>query len=131
MPNRFRLGLLLAAAAAFSVATLAQPTLAGPKAVPPPGHAKGGKVPPAYGAHCPPGLAKKGSCIPPGHRKRWAAGEYIPRDIDYRRIRYGAYDLSRPQPGQIYADVGGDTYLLAEATRQVVEAVILMDAASR
>jgi len=68
---------------------------------------------------------------PPGHRKCWAAGEYIPRDIDYRRICYGDYDLPRPQPGQIYADVGGDTCLLAEATRRVVEAVILVDAASR
>jgi Ni/Co efflux regulator RcnB len=123
-------GLLLAAAAAVAVAALAQPASAGPKATPP-GAAKGGHVPPAYGTHCPPGLAKKGSCIPPGHRKHWKAGEYIPRDVAYRRVRYGDYDLPRPQPGYIYADVGGDIYLLAEATRRVIEAVILVDAASR
>ena len=36
--------------------------------------------------HCPPGLAKKGSCTPPGHQKAWKKGDYIPADVEVRVI---------------------------------------------
>jgi hypothetical protein len=29
------------------------------------------------GKHCPPGLAKKGSCVPPGQMKRYGVGDII------------------------------------------------------
>jgi len=81
--------------------------------------------------HCPPGLAKKGSCIPPGQRKHWTVGDYIPGDVHYRRLFWDEHDLPRPRPGYIYAEIGGDIYLLAEATQRVIEAINLVDAATR
>jgi Ni/Co efflux regulator RcnB len=79
---------------------------------------------------CPPGLANKG-CIPPGQRKKWARGDYIPHDVEYRRIRYDEYRLPAPGTGHFYANIGGDIYLLAEATQRVIEAINLFDAATR
>ena len=81
--------------------------------------------------HCPPGLAKKGSCIPPGHRKHWMAGDYIPADVTYHRVIWQEMGLPRPKPGHIYAEIAGDIYLLAEATQRVIEAIVLVDAATR
>lgn len=81
--------------------------------------------------HCPPGLAKKGSCIPPGQRKHWVVGDYIPPDVVYRRVIWQDLGLPRPKPGYIYAEIAGDIYLLAEATQRVIEAIALVDAATR
>ena len=94
----------------------------------------------SHGKFCPPGLAKKGSCIPPGHRKHrkhhkhnkhWVRGDHIPHDVVYHRVYYDEYRLPRPQPGYFYANIGGDIYLLAEATKRVIEAINLVDAATR
>ena len=50
--------------------------------------------------HCPPGLAKKGSCVPPGQQKKWARGDTIPADAVYRVIvRHTDYRL--PPPGAV------------------------------
>ena len=49
----------------------------------------------------------------------------------YRRVYYGDHDLPRPDRGHVYVDIGGDIYLLAEATRRVIEAINLIDAAGR
>jgi nickel/cobalt transporter regulator len=102
---------LLVALSALSVATTPLPASAGPK-------------------FCPPGLAKKG-CIPPGQRKKWARGDYIPHDVRYYRIHHDEYYLPRPREGEFYARIGGDIYLLAEATKRVIEAINLVDAATR
>ena len=83
------------------------------------------------GKHCPPGLAKKGSCTPPGLRKHWVRGDHIPHDVVYHRVYYDEYRLPRPQPGYFYVNIGGDIYLLAEATKRVIEAINLVDAATR
>lgn len=80
--------------------------------------------------HCPPGLAKKGSCIPPGQRKKWYRGDRLPGDVHYRIIQYGDYGLRPPGSGQIYIETGGDIYLLAEATRRIIEAINLIGATS-
>ena len=91
----------------------------------------------SHGKFCPPGLAKKGSCIPPGHRKHhkhnkhWVRGDHIPHDVVYHRVYYDEYRLPRPQSGYFYASIGGDIYLLAEATKRVIEAINLVDAATR
>ncbi|HUS55672.1 MAG TPA: RcnB family protein [Thermohalobaculum sp.] len=79
---------------------------------------------------CPPGLAKKG-CIPPGQRKKWGRGEYIPNDVVYHRVYYNEYHLPAPREDQFYAKIGGDIYLLAEATQRVIEAINLVDQATR
>ena len=140
-PRRFLGAALLASVAAFAVATLPETALAGPKGCKPghagagscvpPGHAASNHAPPGLTSPCPPGLAKKGSCVPPGLRKHWIVGDVIPRDVVYRRVYYGDYDLPRPRSGQVYANIGGDIYLLAEATRRVIEAINLVDAATR
>ena len=80
--------------------------------------------------HCPPGLAKKGSCVPPGHRKKWYKGDRLPDDAEYREVYYDDYDLDRPDLGQIYIETGGQIYLLAEATKRIIEAINLVGAAS-
>lgn len=82
--------------------------------------------------HCPPGLAKKGSCTPPGHRKQWHKGDRIPDDVHVRVIRdHDHYRVRRPPPGEVYVEIGGDIYLIAEATKRVIEAINLVDAASK
>ncbi len=81
---------------------------------------------------CPPGLAKKNPpCVPPGLAKKFYPGDLFPQGIDYRRVHYGDYSLPRPQPGYFYADVGGDLYLVAEATRRVIEAINLVNAVAQ
>ena len=80
-PNWILCSVLLASVTAFSVATVPLPAMAGPKG-------------------CPPGLAKKGGpCIPPGLRKHWVRGDYIPHDVTYRRIYCDKYDLPAPRSG--------------------------------
>lgn len=82
--------------------------------------------------HCPPGLAKKGSCVPPGQQKKWSKGDRIPDDVHYRVIvRYDDYRLPRPWPGHVYIETGRDIYLIAEATKRVIEAVNLIEKAGR
>lgn len=80
--------------------------------------------------HCPPGLAKKGSCTPPGLRKVWKRGDVIPRDYGYRVIVHEDFGLRRPGIGEVYIETGGRIYLLAEATQRVIEAINLIDAAA-
>lgn len=82
--------------------------------------------------HCPPGLAKKGSCTPPGQQKKWHKGDRIPRDVEYRVIAdHDRYRVRRPDQGEVYIEIGGDIYLIAEATKRVIEAVNLIDAATK
>lgn len=80
--------------------------------------------------HCPPGLAKKGSCTPPGLQKKYGRGDSL-HGIRYRVLRHDRFDLPRPRPGEIYIETGGRIYLLAEATQRVIEALNLIDAATR
>ena len=121
--------LLLASVAALSL-TIAAPAFAKDKSQGAghgnsAGKAQGGQPAFVQGAPCPPGLAKKGSCVPPGLRKRWAAGEYLPPDLSYRRLSYSEYGLPRPRAGEFYAGVDGDVYLISEATRLVIQAILL------
>jgi len=81
-------------------------------------------------AKCPPGLAKKGSCVPPGQRKDWKRGDHLPDNVKYRII-VRTNRMPAPRPGEVYADIGGRVYLLAQATRRIVEAVNLADKAIR
>lgn len=83
--------------------------------------------------HCPPGLAKKGACgghyvERHHHDHRYRRGERI---VEYRVIEYDHYDLHPPRHGHVYVESGGRIYLMAEATQRVIEAINLVDAASR
>lgn len=110
-PLRLMGGLSIALLAAFTVVSVPSDVTAGQ-------------------GFCPPGLAKKG-CVPPGQRKKWDRGEFIPHDVTYHRVYYDDYHLPAPRTGQFYARIGGDIYLLAEATKRVIEAINLVDAATR
>lgn len=82
--------------------------------------------------HCPPGLAKKGSCTPPGQQKAWKKGDYIPADVEVRIIvNHDRYRVRRPRDGEQYVEIGGRVYLIAEATKRVIEAINLIDKATK
>lgn len=75
--------------------------------------------------HCPPGLAKKGSCLPPGQaKKRYAVGHPLPAGVGYVRIDdWWRYGLGPPPAGAYYVRVDRDVLLMQYATRQIIEAI--------
>lgn len=74
------------------------------------------------GTHCPPGLAKKGDCTPPGHRKHWQRGDVLPDRIRFRVIdSYRDYGFRPPPRDHVYITVDGGIYLLARPSRRIVE----------
>jgi hypothetical protein len=76
-------------------------------------------------AHCPPGLAKKGQCIPPGHQKRWQRGDVLPDHVRYRVLsRYRDYGFRHPPRGHVYVEIGGSIYLMAESSRRIVQVFV-------
>lgn len=132
-PERFAGGLLLAPVAALMLAAAPDPAAAGPPFTPPGLANKGGFPPGAqkfgHGGFCPPGLRDKG-CVPPGLHS-FGRGDIIPDHVRYRRIHHRDYDLPRPGPGRFYGAIGGDVYLIAEATQRVIEAISILDAMGR
>lgn len=88
--------------------------------------------PPAGAAHvtpppraCPPGLAKKGSCIPPGQRKHWQRGDVVPDTVRVRVLtRYRDRGYRAPPRGQVYIEIDGGIYLMAQATRRIVRVML-------
>jgi len=80
--------------------------------------------------HCPPGLAKKG-CIPPGHQHAFKRGDIVPHDVAVRVI-VGSRTVKLPstRPGEVVVEIGGRVYLMAEATKRIIEAVNLIDIAT-
>lgn len=78
---------------------------------------------------CPPGLEDKG-CMPPGLHG-FARGDRFPRDIRYNRVYYRDYGLMPPGPGQFYARIDQNVYLVSEGDRRVLEAISLLGAARR
>lgn len=107
---------LLVTASAFVLASAPQPAQAGP---------------PGFG-HCPPGLAKKNPpCMPPGLAKKYYPGDVVRDWRRYDRIYYRDYDLPRPAQGHRYIRIGNEVYLIAEATQRIIEAIGLLDAATR
>lgn len=84
------------------------------------------------GRHCPPGLAKKkNGCLPPGHaKKHYHLGKPLPHYVKVERLpRYLRHRLPPPPQGYVYGYVDNDVLLIAEATRQVMDAVVAVNAA--
>ena len=105
-PIRIIGGALLATLTAFAVATTPLPASAGQK-------------------FCPPGLAKKQHCMPPGQLKKWTKGRALPHDVYFRPLsNWNEYDLEAPPYGHVYGSVDGDILLIRTATRLVVEAIL-------
>lgn len=77
--------------------------------------------------HCPPGLAKKGSCVPPGQaKKQYQVGQPLPATVQYVPVQTTLYPA--PPAGTLYGQVDGDVLLIAEGTRRVIELIGIADA---
>lgn len=79
-------------------------------------------------ASCPPGLLKTSKgCLPKGQsKKRYVVGKTLPRSVVIETLPNDLYRQLPPPPrGHIYRRVDGDVLLIVEATRKVVDAVVL------
>lgn len=87
-----------------------------------------------YSSHrvsCPPGLvATRTGCLPRGQaKKRYAIGQPLPRTVIIETLPYDLYHRLPPPPrGYIYRRVDGDVLLIAEATKKVIDAIVLFSA---
>ncbi|MFA6280258.1 MAG: hypothetical protein WC612_05655 [Bdellovibrionales bacterium] len=82
-----------------------------------------------YRNHCPPGLAKKhNGCQAPGQaRKTYVIGGYIPSR--HYEVPYNLLNVIGPPPrGTYYAMVDSDVLLVSEATKKILDAVVLLSA---
>lgn len=79
-------------------------------------------------AHCPPGLAKKNPpCIPPGQAKKYRVG--YPLTVPYASVpAYMLEELPHPRHGTRYVMVDRDVLLISEATKKVLDAVVIASA---
>ena len=75
--------------------------------------------------HCPPGLAKKNNgCMPPGHAKRYAVGQPLPREVIYYDLPPQVIvQLGPPPPNHRFVRVASDILLIAVGTGMVVDAI--------
>lgn len=84
------------------------------------------RIQPYYVRHCPPGLAKKhNGCRPPGHTHRYVIGQpyygpywEVPHDV--------IVTLPYPPRGSRYIWVDRDILLVSEATKKVLDAVVIL-----
>ncbi|HAX92305.1 MAG TPA: hypothetical protein DCY07_08940 [Rhodospirillaceae bacterium] len=81
-----------------------------------------------YGAHCPPGLAKKNNgCLPPGQAKKYTIGGMLPHGYD--PVPHDLLmRLGPPPAGAFYAMVDKDVVLATEGTKKILDAVTLFSA---
>ncbi len=89
-------------------------------------HSIADRLQPYYTRKCPPGLAKKhNGCLPPGHARGYRIGEPliggywpVPGDV--------AVLLPRAPYGSRYVWVDRDILLISEATKKVLDAVVIL-----
>ena len=87
-----------------------------------------------YSSHrvsCPPGLVEtRTGCLPRGQaKKRYAIGQPLPRTVIIETLPDDLYRRLPPPPhGYIYRRVDGDVLLIAEATKKVIDAIVLFSA---
>lgn len=80
-------------------------------------------------AWCPPGLAKKDpSCIPPGLTKvHYTTGTILPETVVYYPLPETLSTKLRPLPeGYKYVQVDGEVLVISEATKKVMDAMVLL-----
>lgn len=87
-----------------------------------------------YDSHrvsCPPGLIEtRSGCLPRGQaKKRYVIGRPLPSTVVVETLPYDLHHRLPPPPhGYIYRRVDGDVLLIAEATKKVIDAVVLFSA---
>ncbi len=84
-----------------------------------------------YGAHCPPGLAKKNNgCMPPGQaKKRYMIGQPLPDVVVWQPVPQPLLMQLQPVPvGYQYVMVDKDVLLMSEASHKIIDAVTLLSA---
>jgi Ni/Co efflux regulator RcnB len=79
--------------------------------------------------YCPPGLAKKhNGCRPPGQAKKsYRIGERLPSrhyEVPYNLLN----EIGPPPRGAYYAMVDSDVLLVSEATKKILDAIVLFSA---
>lgn len=82
-----------------------------------------------YKKNCPPGLAKKhGECLQYGQaKKRYIVGYRLPENILYYPVPRDVVTHLQPVPsGYQYVRVDNDVLLMQAATRQIIDAVVLL-----
>lgn len=74
---------------------------------------------------CPPGLAKRhNGCVAPGHQRRWAVGQRLPRDVIFYNVEPQVLTyLGPPPPRHRFVRVASDILLIAVGTGMVVDAI--------
>ncbi|MDX5361377.1 MAG: RcnB family protein [Alphaproteobacteria bacterium] len=108
-----RLPILACTLAALATAAIHAPAPAIAKQGMPPGLAKQGGIPPGL----------RGKCLPPGHAKRWALGQHLPRDCWNRADAWHLKRLPYAGEGREWVRVARDFYLIAVATGIIVDVV--------
>lgn len=85
---------------------------------------------PYYAKKCPPGLAKKrNGCLPPGHARHYVIGQPLPPGIAYWDVPPDVLALLPPAPSYArYVWVDKDVLLISEATKKVLDAVVILSA---
>ncbi len=85
---------------------------------------------PYYVHKCPPGLKKKhNGCLPPGHAKQYIVGQPLPAGVTYWPLPQDVLMTMPPAPyGAQYVWVDRDVLLISEATKKVLDAVVLLSA---
>lgn len=83
-----------------------------------------------YHRHCPPGLAKKhNGCLPPGQAKKWHRGDTLPDYVVLQPLPQPVLVKLRPAPvGTQYVRVDQDVFLISEASKKILDAVVLLSA---
>jgi hypothetical protein len=70
--------------------------------------------------HCPPGLAKKGSCTPPGQAKKMGIGQPVPSGAVYVIPQPVMSQLPPPPVGHRYAIVNNQVVLVSDSSQLIV-----------
>lgn len=64
------------------------------------------------------------------HRRHWLGRHFAWRGYDHIR-HHDRYGLRPPPHGHFYARIDNDVFLVAEATRRIIDAFVLVDAVGR
>lgn len=88
------------------------------------------RLQPYYYSKCPPGLRRKhNGCLPPGHAKNYYIGQPLPTYVEYWAVPRDVLVSLPPAPyGTRYIWVDRDILLISEASKLVLDAVVLLSA---